>query len=265
MFSQAFKKRIAIISSLTELINYKPFHCLFNDNPNEILIIFKNLLLCKIKQNVGIGKSKIMEKISDNEIMIIILTIILEFIGKLKQLEKNNKNMEFINVLKEYQRHTMENPTIQHLINNILDLLNIKNSSSQLNDNESSAASDYETFEMAKKLCEENEPHLKVYGIMQLIKLITNQDIATISNKHIILALALHLLKSDDSYAFLNCIKLLVVLVDILESGVLEALIYEYQNDDYDIDYRLKIGEVIVKVTEGLGKKSSVCLLFIMF
>lgn len=67
----------------------------------------------------------------------------------------------------------------------------------------------------------------------------------------------MRLLKEDDSYIFLNCIKLLITLVDILEETVLETLIAEYHFDidvdSSDIDFKLKVGEAIIKVTQGLG------------
>lgn len=108
---------------------------------------------------------------------------------------------------------------------------------------------------MAKRLCEESEPYLKVYGLTQLIKLIQiDRDDETLANKHRILALALHCLRGEESFLFLNCIKVFVALVDCLGLDVIDALIAEYQNDENEMDYRLKIGEAIVKVTEGLGK-----------
>lgn len=60
------------------------------------------------------------------------------------------------------------------------------------------------------------------------------------------------------SYIFLNCIKLLISLFQILKDSVLDTLIAEYHldidADSTDIDFKLKIGESIVKVTQGLGE-----------
>lgn len=66
------------------------------------------------------------------------------------------------------------------------------------------------------------------------------------------------MLKEEDSYIFLNCIKLLISLYNILGCTVLETLIAEYHfdidTDSADIDFKLKVGEAIVKVTQGLGE-----------
>uniref|UniRef100_A0A182PME5 RNA polymerase II assembly factor Rtp1 C-terminal domain-containing protein n=1 Tax=Anopheles epiroticus TaxID=199890 RepID=A0A182PME5_9DIPT len=60
-------------------------------------------------------------------------------------------------------------------------------------------------------------------------------------------------LRDEESYAFLNSVRLLVALSDVLEAEVVDALLKEYLSESNEVDYRLKIGEATVKTVETLG------------
>ena len=87
----------------------------------------------------------------------------------------------------------------------------------------------------------------------EMIKLIRARDTETMANLHSILLSALVYIKDEDSYSFLASIQLLVLLTKHLEGTVIETLIVEFQDQSLATDYRLKIGEAIVKTVEGLG------------
>lgn len=237
LMSQVFKKRVAVYYTLSELINHKQLHHQINENPSEMLNICMNI----IRNHLTNPENK---TLNDEHSTILVLSIIKEFLEKIQFTKQFD---EFIKILCELKLKS-ENNQIVNQINSILVALN-------RSEQKSFRAYDKSQFAMAKELCEESEPHLKVYGLMQFIKLIRDdKDPETLDNKHAVLAISLICLKEEDSYAFLNCIKLLIVLCDVLESVVLEMLIAEYQSTENEIDHRLKIGEVIVKVVEGLGK-----------
>lgn len=238
LMSQVFKKRVAVYYTLSELINHKPLHYQINENSSEML----NICITIIRNRLTDSDNG---TLNDDHSTILVLSIIKEFLEKIKFTQQFD---EFLKMLQQLKVHSKHNEIV-HQINSIL--VAVKHSSPTT----PSQYCDKSPFAMAKEMCEECEPHLKVYGLMQFIKLIrTEQDVETINNKHAVLAISLICLKDDDSYVFLNCIKLLIVLCDVLESVVLEMLIAEYQSTENDIDQRLKIGEVIVKVVEGLGK-----------
>lgn len=236
LMSQVFKKRVAVYYTLSELINHKPLHYQINENSTEMLSICMTILRNQLTNP---------ESGTDDHSTLLVLSIIKEFLERIKFTQQFD---EFLKILQQLKAQSRHNETVNQ-INSILVAVNHSPETTI------PQHSDKSPFGMAKEMCEESEPHLKVYGLMQFIKLIrTDKDSETINSKHAVLAISLVCLKDDDSYVFLNCIKLLIVLCDVLESVVLEMLIAEYQSTENDIDHRLKIGEVIVKVVEGLGK-----------
>lgn len=247
LMSQVFKKRVAVYYTLSELINHKQLHHLINENPTEMLHICMNI----IRNNFTNPQNK---TLNDDHSTILVLSVIREFLEKIQFTQQCDAFVEMLVELKAKGEHT----EVVNQINSILAALNHHSQSSK-----PFRLCDKSPFAMAKELCEESEPHLKVYGLMQFIKLIRDdKDRETLDNKHAVLAISMICLKDVDSYAFLNCIKLLIVLCDVLENVVLEMLIAEYQSTENDIDQRLKIGEVIVKVVEGLGKSDTFSFVF---
>ncbi|GBP15693.1 Transport and Golgi organization protein 6, partial [Eumeta japonica] len=85
-----------------------------------------------------------------------------------------------------------------------------------------------------------------------MIKLLNKRDEYALTNKHVVIALALNTLKSPESYTFLNCVRLFVALVNVNESDVIEILSDEYLNDAAAMDYRLVIGEAILKTSKEI-------------
>lgn len=243
LMSQVFKKRVAVYYTLSELINHKQLHHQINENPSEMLSHCMNIIRNHLTHHPN------NRTLHDDHSTILVLSIIKEFLQKIPFTQQFDDFVKILVELKASSKHAEE---IVNQINSILVALNHSQP-------KPFRLCDKSPFVVAKELCEECEPHLKVYGLMQFIKLIRDdKDMETLNNRHAVLAIALICLKEDDSYAFLNCIKLLIVLCDVLESAVLEMLIAEYQSAENEIDQRLKIGEVIVKVVEGLGKMISV-------
>lgn len=215
--SKLIRKRFLIITTLTDLINYKNFHSQFNENPHQILNFLKELL---------------MKDETDEEIAILVLSIFKEFI------EKIQNETDLLKTLKEFRLKTKNKILLKQI-----DLVMNEN---RLNE-------EISPYKFALQLCSEAEPHLQVYGICELKKLLENKNEECLANQNQILALSLIYLKEDDSFVYHNCIRLILSLSKIMESYVLETLIAEYQMIDSLIDYRMKIGEVIVKITEGMG------------
>lgn len=237
LMSRVFKKRVAVYYTLSELINHKQLHYQFNQNPSEIL----NVCMKIIRNHLTNPENNTLH---DDQSTILVLSVIKEFLEK---IHFTGQFDEFIKILVELKDRSKDKEIVDQ-VNSILSVLNHS-------EPKSFRLCDKSPFTLAKELCEETEPHLKVYGLMQFIKLIRDEnDKETLNNKNAVLAISLICLKQDDSYVFLNCIKLLIVLVDILETVVLEMLIAEYQSTENEVDHRLKIGEVIVKVVEGLGE-----------
>lgn len=243
---RAFKKRLSVIGTLTELINYKPFHSQFAENPREIIDCLTGIL----KKKLTILRFTGPDDDQQNEpITLLVLSIIREYVDR---IQTHDCFQDFVHVLKEYIT-ICKTGTISKQIECILSLVGFVDvTTSPLS---GAGEPKISKFSTARSLCSESQPHLKVYGIHQFIKLIRDErDPETLANQHAILAIALEALREEDSYIFLNCIKLLVLLLHGIESEVLECLVTEMEQSDEDKDYRFKVGEVLVKLTEELGE-----------
>lgn len=239
-----FKRKYVIIHALNELILFKSFHGQFTENPHDIISMLDHLLNQQIHQ-IEMKKTEQKSLENNDEILILILSIVGDFMQRIQNDELKNHLKQTLNKLRTCISNS-EMDTVLKKIDIVLESRENHNFSSE--------------FLVAKSiLCEtHSEPYTKVYAIMTILKLIEKKDEETILNAHTVLALAMKMLKEADSYIFLNCIKLLVALFDLLNETVLDALISEYHfdidSDAADIDFKLKVGETIVKVTQALGQ-----------
>lgn len=231
---RAFMRKSVIISTLAELITHKPFHFQFTEYPSEILLFIQNLLKRKA-ENL---------KRSDEQVLVLIFSIFREFIGG--QAERYASKVGGIKYLARKIREKCQE--MNDLKTQIDFFLNEWNA-----DGKGTVKDQSTKYQMAKELCTNKEPYLRVYGTKELMKLIGSRDTETMANLHSILLSALVYLKDEDSYSFLASIQLLVLLTKHLEGTVIETLIVEFQDTSTYMDYRLKIGEAIVKTVDGLG------------
>lgn len=229
-----FKRKYVVINALNELIQFKPFHSQFNENPHYLVAILHSILNRHIESHRVVGSDS-------EEFLMVILSIVGEFLHKIRNEELKSKLHRTLKRLKTLHLSSM----VARKLNTILE--------PQTDSTQSEYAFAYSLLNEPQ-----GEPYRKVQGIMSLLKLIKGRDDEAVLNAHSILALAMKMLREEDSYIFLNCIKLLIGLTEMLEDTVIDALIAEYHCDvddaETNIDFKLKIGETIVKVTQGLGE-----------
>lgn len=225
-----FNKQIAVISTLSELINIKSFHNQIYENPNEILNFIQTITKQYIENNESKNDAILLIALSIFEILSIKLkesTLVITIQKNLNIILKMNINEELREKI-ESVCGSESNTTKSHQV--------------------------LYKFQQAVNLCKSKEPYIQVNGINNIIQLINNKDQHTLTNKHVILALAIQILKTDkDSYTYLYCIKLLITISHIAESDVIDTAIMEFRNEHNELDFRLKFGEIIVKITESLG------------
>lgn len=248
-----FKRNLMIISALNELIAHKPLHSQFNSNPSKLLDLFDEILRKRIAENQKHSESAAAFDEDQDELLLIILSLLQEILYKI-QNDAGDDIKRLRSTLTKLRSSIVISGKPSKLVLQKLDLIL-----------DPPLAHNYEDsrFATARTLIvEATEPHLKVYGITEIIKLLSTKDTEALSNAHSMLAIAIKLLKDGDSYVFLNCIRLLTVLMNVIGRTVLDTLLAEYQQEDTDsmhhIDYRLKIGETIVKVVEGLGRAAHI-------
>lgn len=240
-----FRKEYSIIHTLNELIMFKSFHALVTENPHDITRMLDQMLNQQI-QNIEILKqNKQRDSLrSSEEVLLVILSIVGDLMQRLHNEELEKQLMRTLRALKTILCGCDMAAVLRKIDLTI----------------EPDAKSDISSeFTVAKAILSEShaEPYTKVYAIMNILKLIERNDEETLINAHSVLALAMRMLREEDSYIFLNCIKLLIGLFNTLNETVLDALIAEYHfdidSDTAQIDFKLKVGETIVKVTQGLG------------
>lgn len=231
-----FFKKLAILEPLQEMVSWKFLHSQFNENSKELLDVIRKILENSVEKHSSAGSF-------DDQTTIIFFSIYRELINKLKNTEDRAEMQKKILKIKDKCRSKQMRKQIDLIFN-------VKQEESPLMDPSLMA------FEDAMKLLRSSEIYCKVYGSDLLIKLLKKRDPQALVNRHTILAVALQNLKETESYAYLNVIRLLVVLTHFMDSEVIDALMVEYKNHELEIDERLKIGEVILKVTEDLGETS---------
>ncbi|CAO1372064.1 unnamed protein product [Diamesa tonsa] len=231
-----FFKKLAILEPLQEMVSWKFLHSQFNENSKELLDVIKKILENSVEKNSSAGSF-------DDQTTIIFFSIYRELINKLKNAEHRAEMQKEILKIKDKCRSEQMRKQIDLIFN-------VKQEESPSMDPSLMA------FEDAMKLLRSSEIYCKVYGSDLLIKLLKKRDPQALVNRHTILAVAMQNLKETESYAYLNVIRLLVVLTHFMDSEVIDALMVEYKNHELEIDERLKTGEVILKVTEELGETS---------
>lgn len=233
-----YKQKLTIVYFLQELIHFDGFHRQFNENPHDICDVVNTILIKLIE------KYKNDNNHSNEENMHLILTLTENLLQTIQNQKYTNQlKQTLVRLKKELPPHSNISWKLNYILNS--DNINVD--------------SDY--VKAKKILSEDNsEPYLKAHGIMTIYKLIESKHADALLNKYEILALIMKTLKSEDSYVFLNCIKLLSALMYIMEQEVLDTLIaeyhYDFEADSVDVDFKLKIGETIVKVVSGLGEMS---------
>lgn len=113
---------------------------------------------------------------------------------------------------------------------------------------------------------------VRAHGIIELTRLIDAGDAETISKKHYIFCIFQEQLKDSDSYIYLSAVNGLAALCTYCTEDVLQILCKEFLQDqaakegnietneslNRDAELRMKIGDVIVKVTKRLGEMAVV-------
>ncbi|XP_053677524.1 transport and Golgi organization protein 6 [Anopheles nili] len=235
-YSQICTKYI-LIQALTDLVNYKGLHSQLYDNPNELL----NILMTTLSRYLQESESTLNSTSVDEKakVLEIVISIFCEFLHRTRSRPEVD---DILKLLQRYRRTKSCSDSMKVQIDLLCDGTLLGN-----------AGQTHTAYQNALSLCADQQPYCKVFGTTLLIKLIKERDPETIAQRQSILILALVNLREDDSYAFLNSVRLLVALCNILEADVVDTLLKEYLNEDNEQDYRLKIGEATVKTVETLG------------
>ncbi|XP_054016476.1 transport and Golgi organization protein 6 homolog isoform X1 [Hylaeus anthracinus] len=105
---------------------------------------------------------------------------------------------------------------------------------------------------------------VRAHGLITFTKLIENKDPCATARKAIILQLFKENLKNEDSFIYLAAINGLCTLATSYPQVVIETLVQEYVDmanrvatGEITTETRIKLGEILVKVTRSLGEMAS--------
>ncbi|TDG47843.1 hypothetical protein AWZ03_005797 [Drosophila navojoa] len=182
------------------------------------------------------------------QMQLLILLLLQELLERSEQMQLSESTRQLQEPLQKLASGT-SNPLLLNALQPLLELVGGK----QQNRSTPSAPASLASFQKARELIENEQPHLQVYGIQLMLESLRNKDPTFLSQSHRIIALALSTLKQKESYTFLNCVRLFVQLVHIMEAEVLDLLSDEYLSETADLDYRLVVGEAILKAAQEIG------------
>ncbi|EDW11491.1 uncharacterized protein Dmoj_GI14211 [Drosophila mojavensis] len=182
---------------------------------------------------------------------LLILLLLQELLERNEQMQLSESTRQLQQPLQKLASGT-SNPLLLNALQPLLELVSGKQPN-RLTSKAPSAPASLASFQKARELIENEQPHLQVYGIQLMLEALRNKDPTFLSQSHRIIALALSTLKQKESYTFLNCVRLFVQLVHIMEAEVLDLLSDEYLSETADLDYRLVVGEAILKAAQEIG------------
>ncbi|KAH8293249.1 hypothetical protein KR018_003882 [Drosophila ironensis] len=226
-----YQLKLDLLIALNQLVAHQPLRAQLVVHTREFLVILKDLL----DQPAG-------EEEASVHMLLLVLNLLQELLEGSEELQLSGSSSD---LKEQLQRLRSTNPLIQESVRSLLTILQGAWQPSE--------AVKTQPFQKARSLIEEKQSHLQVYGIQMMMDLLQKKDPATMAQSHLVIALALATLKDKESYTFLNCVRLFVALVHVMESEVLDKLGDEYLSETADLDYRLVVGEAILKVAQELG------------
>ncbi|XP_017116804.1 transport and Golgi organization protein 6 [Drosophila elegans] len=228
-----YQLKLDLLIALNQMVAHQPLRAQLALHTKEFLLILKDLLLNRSE-----------EQETTDQILLLVLNLLQELLEGSEDIRLSESSTELKEQLQQLAGQS-SNPLIQQSVQSLLTLIKGAWRPSE--------AVKIQPFQKARSLIEEKQSHLQVYGIQMIMDLLKKRDPATMAQGHLIIALALTTLKDKESYTFLNCVRLFVSLVHVMESEVLDKLSDEYLSDTAELDYRLVVGEAILKVAQELG------------
>ncbi|XP_037708237.1 transport and Golgi organization protein 6 [Drosophila subpulchrella] len=228
-----YQLKLDLLIALNQMVAHQPLRAQLALHTKEFLHILKDLLVHRSE-----------EQETTDHILLIVLNLLQELLEGSENLQLSEGTKELREPLQQLGLKS-SNSLVQQSVHSLLTIIQGAWRPSE--------AIKIQPFQKARSLIEEKQSHLQVYGIQIIIDLLKKRDPATLSQGHLIIALALTTLKDKESYTFLNCVRLFVSLVHVMESEVLDKLSDEYLSETAELDYRLVVGEAILKVAQELG------------
>lgn len=224
------ERKIVVYKLLAELAAEKCVHKQLNENPIGIVEYIRKTLEIRSES---------------------LFTILMILDNLLSNCSRDNKNYfkVLLDPLKIIYNESKDIET-KHLVKNILE---------SLEGNKIDKPKDESELDTAiNDICDPLLP-TRGHGLLSLTKLIEKKDKEILERKQFVLNILQQNIINKDSFIYLNAINGLAALADIFPDTILNLLCEEYSDSsrkdaaDYS-EVRMKLGEVLVKVTKVLGE-----------
>ncbi|KAH8409439.1 hypothetical protein KR222_005047 [Zaprionus bogoriensis] len=232
-----YQLKLELLVALDQLVWHEPLKAQLADSSYSKQFV---QLVCDLLQ-VEAAQQQQQQQV--DQTLVVILLLLQEILERSEQLQLAESTRRLQQPLQRLAQQT-DNALVRNAVQPLLQLLN---------GDAKRRPPAQGSFQTARELIEQQQPHLQVYGIQMMLQALRSKDPAFTSQAHRILALALSTLKHKESYTFLNCVRLFVALVHLMEAEVLDMLSDEYLSEACELDYRLVVGEAVLKAAQEIG------------
>ncbi|XP_012275451.1 transport and Golgi organization protein 6 homolog isoform X2 [Orussus abietinus] len=255
-------KKITAAKLLCQLGNTSAIQEAQIENPESLLIFIKSLFH---QETDNVKSKQLIDSEDDNfEILytsLILVKIVLTGTKKPKKWEPFDDLAQFLN-----NRFKETSSEVSSLIQEVLSLIKLRGHPKRKHYEDLSV--DNESIdEFEKALNNLADPLLPVrgHGLISLTRLIEASNTTALAKKSVLLCFFQENLKHDDSFIYLAAVNALTALAMKFPADVVEILVQEFINmpqrnltTEVSSENRAKLGEILVKVTKGLGDMAPV-------
>ncbi|GJQ84697.1 hypothetical protein Trydic_g12716 [Trypoxylus dichotomus] len=247
VLDEAIQRKLVVYRLLSELAEDQLIQSHIQENPAEIVKYLQNVL----QKTLDSGLHKIED--CDSERFQTVFTLVMILQALIMNSDRYDHFKSLLDISTSLFRESI-NLEFRNLLKSIIDLL--EGSNNKVKNSRNKQKSEFE-----KALDDVCDPLLPVrgHGLMTLTKLIEDKNPEAFERKNYILNILQQNLKDSDSFIYLSSINGLAAMGHLFPDAVLNVLTEQYSDfarrDTEDgLEVRMKIGEVLVKVTKTLGE-----------
>ena len=253
------EKQMAVVKLLSNLANISAVQEAQIENPKSILSLVESLFHQYAKKRESSSGG------DDCEILYVSLMLVKMILSERKRPLNWIAFSDFVKFLKECCTLPYVSMQLSLLMKELIQLIETQGRSERKYYQDLSVNHKMSNkFEEALKDLADPLLPVRAHGIITMTKLIDSMDPYATARKAVILQLFKENLKHEDSFIYLAAINGLCALATSFPEVVIETLVQEYieipqyvSTGEVAIETRIKLGEILVKVTRALGEMAS--------
>ncbi|ODV58078.1 Rtp1p ASCRUDRAFT_39993 [Ascoidea rubescens DSM 1968] len=188
------------------------------------------------------------------------LNLVLELLSAiLYETDPKEFSADFMQMLKSMKsllkKLSLQNHAAKSLLATIIEMTNVENNKAQKGISNKKLTEEQQDIKIfSKAISNLTDPLVPIRAqSFYLIRKLIIKESPVISLEYVLNLHLIHL-KDEETFIFLNVIKGLDSLIEFNKDGTLPKLMNIYKDDASNLDYRLKIGEVILRAIKRLGE-----------